>query len=117
MNILMLALAKFLPITVAFASEAAEVPFMNSVISWVAGVGGGIIAIFIIVSLVKDGIEFAKGQGSTSIWKILGKILFLFLILGLIFLTINYESIGKTAQGIGDKAINIVNNEATGIMP
>lgn len=91
--------------------------FMDSLLGWGAGIGGGIVAIFLIVSLVKDGIEFAKGQGSVSIWKILGKAIFLILIIGLIFLATNYKTLGNTAKSIGQDAINTVNNEVNVILP
>lgn len=102
--------AKILPFTLAFA--ATENGFMTNLVQWAAGIGGGIIAVFLIVSLVKDGIEFAKGQGSVSIFKIIGKALFLILIIGLIFLAVNYNSLGTTASDLGNDVINIVNNEA-----
>lgn len=119
MNLLMTLLIKYCPFLVAFANEAAagtgvqvQTPsFINNILGWVAGLGGGIIAIFIVVSLVKDGIEYSKGQGSTSIWKILGKVLFLLIILGLIFLATNYSSLGNTAKNIGNNGINVITNE------
>lgn len=112
-------LLKFLPFVMAFAKQATttQPSFMSKVISWVAGLGGGIVAIFLIVSLVKDGIEYAKGQGSVSIWKILGKALFLILIIGLIFLAVNYEDLGNKAKDIGNSAVNTVNNEINTILP
>lgn len=110
---------KFLPFVTAYAaSPAVTAPsFISGLIGWGAGLGGGIIALFLIVSLVKDGIEFAKGQGSVSIWKIIGKALFLILIIGLIFLATNYSSLGNTAKEIGNKAINTVNNEVNVVLP
>ncbi|MBQ8218185.1 MAG: hypothetical protein IJZ79_02675 [Bacilli bacterium] len=108
---------QYLPIIIATASSPTTSTFMDKVLGWAAGIGGAIIAIFLIVSLVKDGIEFAKGQGSVSIWKILGKAIFLILIIGLVFLATNYKTLGNTAKGIGDKAINTVNNEINVILP
>jgi len=112
---------QYLPFVIAFANNTAAQPatssFMDKLISWGAGVGGGIIALFLIVALVKDGIEFAKGQGSVSIWKILGKALFLILIIGLVFLAMSYKSLGNTAKSIGNDVINTVNNEVNTIIP
>lgn len=102
--------AKILPFTLAFA--ATDSSFMNNLVKWAAGIGGGVIALFLIVSLVKDGIEFAKGQGSVSIFKIIGKALFLILIIGLVFLSINYISLGTNASTLGNSVINKVNTEA-----
>ena len=106
--------AKILPFTMAFA--ATESTFMSNLVKWAAGIGGGIIALFLIVSLVKDGIEFAKGQGSVSIFKIIGKALFLILIIGLVFLAVNYKSLGSTAEKLGNNVIQKVNNEANVIL-
>lgn len=111
---LMAIFAKILPFTWAFA--ATESSFMTNLVKWAAGIGGGIIALFLIVSLVKDGIEFAKGQGSVSIFKIIGKALFLILIIGLVFLAVNYKNLGTTASNLGNGVINKVNNEANVIL-
>lgn len=111
---LMTIFAKILPFTLAFAATGSS--FMDTLIEWAAGIGGGIIALFLIVSLVKDGIEFAKGQGSVSIFKIIGKALFLILIIGLVFLAVNYIELGTTASNIGNGVIDIVETEANNIV-
>ena len=112
-------LMQFIPFIVANANAPAvkNSTFIDNLVGWGAGIGGGIIALFLVVSLVKDGIEFAKGQGSVSIWKILGKAVFLILIIGLIFLAVNYKSLGNTASSVGNKAINTVNNEVNTVLP
>lgn len=84
---------------------------INTVIGWVAGIGGGIVSIFLIISIVKDGLEYAKGNGSGSPLKIIGKVLFLLLMIGLIFLATNYKSIGDKAKGIGSTVVSKVNSE------
>lgn len=102
----------WMPFVMAFADPAvSNSAFMDKVIGWAAGFGGGIVAVFLIVSLAKNGIEFARGQGSVSIWKILGQALFLIIIVGLIFLAVNYKNLGNTASQIGNKAVNTVNTE------
>lgn len=112
-------LLKFLPFVMAYAANTTvtQPSFISKIIGWAAGLGGGIVAIFLIVSLVKDGIEFAKGQGSVSIWKILGKALFLILIIGLIFLAVNYQSLGNKASNIGNDAVNAIDTEMNTILP
>lgn len=111
-------LMQFMPFVVANAAPSiTESNFINNLIGWGAGIGGGIIALFLIVALVKDGIEFAKGQGSVSIWKILGKVVFLVLIIGLIFLAVNYKSLGDAASRVGNEALNIVNDEVNTFLP
>ena len=119
MNAIIMLLIKYCPFLVAFAEGATiQTPgFIDKVVGWSAGLGGGLVAVFLIVSLVKDGIQFAKGQGSVSIWAILGKALFLILIIGLIFLALNYSTLGNTAKNIGDKGINSVVNETNKILP
>ena len=107
--------AKFLPFINAFATEdagdAKTSTTLNSIISWVAGIGGGIVAIFLIISLVKDGVGMAKGSGDSSILKIISKALFLILIIGLIFVAVKYHTWGNTAKGIADSGLNKINNE------
>lgn len=88
---------------------------MNKVIGWVAGIGGGIVAIFLVISIVKDGLEYAKGNGSGSPLKIIGKVLFLLLMIGLIFLATNYASIGNKAKGIGNTVVNKVSSETDNV--
>ena len=119
MNFLISLALKFLPVVTAYADNATVTSpaVISKLIGWGAGLGGGVIAIFLIVSLVKDGIEFAKGQGSVSIWKIIGKALFLILIIGLIFLATNYSTLGNNAKNIGNKAINTINNEVNTVLP
>ena len=110
----------FLPFYAAYAGTAGaatESSFITTIVQWAAGIGGGIIALFIIVSLVKDGMEFAKGQGSVSIWKILGKVCFLILVIGLVFLSTGYMSLGNTAKSIGDKGLNTVQEEVNVLLP
>lgn len=101
-------IAKFLPIVNSYAASNGT---LSSIVKWVAGIGGGIVAIFLIVSLVKDGIGLAKGSGDSSILKIIAKALFLILIIGLIFLAQNYDSLGEKANGIAGKTINTVGDE------
>ena len=62
--------------------------FMSHTMSWMIGVSAGIIALFLIVSIVKDGMEYAKGYGD-GIFKILVKVIFMMIIIGLIFVANN----------------------------
>ena len=113
--------AKFLPFIYAFADKTASAAkdagaaesngTLNSIISWVAGIGGGIVAIFLIISLVKDGVGMAKGSGDSSILKIISKALFLILIIGLIFVAVKYHTWGEKAQSVASTGINKVDSE------
>lgn len=110
--------AKFLPFIYAFADgagtdagDAQTSTTLNSIISWVAGIGGGIVAIFLIISLVKDGVGMAKGSGDSSILKIISKALFLILIIGLIFVAVKYHTWGNTAKDIANSGLGKINSE------
>lgn len=108
-------ISQILPFTVASAAGTSS--FIDNLVSWGAGLAGGIIAIALMISLVKDAIDFAKGSGSGSFWKILGKAVFLVLMIGLVFLAVNYKSLGNTAMGVGNKAIDTINTEVNTILP
>lgn len=99
---------KYLPFCTAFAAGSST---MSKVVGWAAGIGGGVVALFLIISLAKDGIGLAKGSGDSSILKIIGKALFLILIIGLIYLAVNYDSLGNKAKNIADKGVNTVDTE------
>ena len=63
---------KYLPFCTAFAAGSTT---MGKIVGWAAGIGGGVVALFLIISLAKDGIGLAKGSGDSSILKIIGKAL------------------------------------------
>lgn len=107
MNFLSAFVLKYLPFCTAFAANGT----MTKIVKWAAGIGGGIVAIFLIISLAKDGIGLAKGSGDSSVLKIIGKALFLILIIGLIYLAMSYDSLGKKAKNIANKGVNTVNTE------
>lgn len=98
---------------VVLAEDKTKNTTMENIIGWVAGIGGGIIAIFLIISIVKDGLEYAKGNGSGSPLKIIGKVLFLLLMIGLIFVATQYHKWGKNAESIGSSLISTVSGEAS----
>ena len=112
MNFLSAFVLKYLPFCTAFAENTT----MSTIVTWAAGIGGGVVALFLIIALAKDGIGLAKGSGDSSILKIIGKALFLILIIGLIYLAVNYDSLGDKAQNIANKGVNIVNNEVNGAL-
>ena len=112
---LMSAVYKAMPVVLDIADNVTENSFMTRVVQWAAGIGGAIIAIFLIIAIVKDGLAYAKSGG--SILPIIGKVLFLILCIGLIFLAVNYASLGNTASDIAGKAVEQVNSEASNILP
>jgi hypothetical protein len=92
-----------------FTPVALESDFVKNIVSYAAMIGGAILAIFLIVGIVKDGIAYAKGGG--SIFPIIGKALFLILCIGLIFLALQYKNIGNKAATLAEKGINIIETE------
>lgn len=84
---------------------------MKTIVGWVGGIGGGIVAIFLIISLIKDGIALAKGGGDASPLKIAGKVIFLIVILGLIGLAINYSQLTGVGNSLANKGLKIANSE------
>lgn len=115
MNLLLSKIAMYLPIVVASADVKTST-FIDNLVGYGAGVAGGIVALFLIFSIAKDGFKFAKGEGSVSIWQILGKIIFLILLIGFIFLAVNYKTLGQKSQDVGNKAINTINTEVGNVL-
>jgi C4-dicarboxylate transporter len=112
MTAIMAKLLTFLPMVTAFAEGApATNGTMTTIIRWVGGIGCGIVALMLIISLIKDGIGIAKGSGDSSILKIAGKILFLIVIIGLIGIAMAYNDIAGIGANAGGKALNVVNTE------
>lgn len=108
MNLALSKLLTYLPMVTAFASSNGT---MDKVVKWAGSFGGGVVALFLIIGLVKDGIGYAKGSGDASVLKIVGKVLFLILIIGLIYLAVNYNSLGTKGKNVADKVINNANTE------
>lgn len=105
-----LSLLKLAPATITFAAGGAS-DIVNRVIQLVGGIGGAIVALFLIISLIKDGIGLAKGTGDSSVVKIVTKIIFLIIILGLIVLAMNYSSLTNMGQVIANKGLGVVDGE------
>lgn len=76
----------------------------------VGTVAGGIVAIILIISIVKDTLQYIKG-GGTGIGKIIGKAVFLLLMIGLIIFASTYGSVqelGGSLQQSGTGLLNTV---------
>ena len=111
---LMSAVYKAMPVALDIADNVTENSFMTGVVQWAAGIGGAIIAIFLIIAIAKDGIAYAKTGG--SVLPIIGKVLFLILCIGLIFLAVNYAPLGNKAAEIAGTGVDIVGSEAGNIL-
>lgn len=112
MGSLLPVMSRLLPFLFAFADgEVSTSSNMDNVIGWIAGIGGGIVGICLIISLIKDGLGYAKGQGDASVFKIIGKVIFLIVIIGLIYAAAHYDDLGKKGQTIANEGVKIANEE------
>lgn len=103
------------PVVTAFAADAnksSEGSFVGNVVKWVGGIGGGLVAIALIISLVKDAIDMSKGGGNASPVKIVGKALLLVLVLGLIGLATQYDNLTSKGKTVGNIIVNETENAA-----
>ncbi|MEE3344050.1 MAG: hypothetical protein VZS44_08170 [Bacilli bacterium] len=98
----------------SFAKESTQI---SGIVTWVGSIAAGLVAVFMMVSLVKDGISFATGKGQVSIVKIIGKALFMIIMIGLIFIVQGYNDDGGIIKGTGqtlaNKGINTINTAVT----
>ena len=81
----------------------------NRLLQTVATVGGALVGIALIISIVKDAMGYLKGSGSNSIGKIIGKVLLLIVMIGIITIagTRGFDNLGNQA---GKKASDVVSN-------
>jgi hypothetical protein len=86
---------------------------ISSIVSNVAAVASGIIALFLIIAIVKSVIEYSKGSGSGGVGKIIGQVVFLVICIGLVYLATKYNNLKNTGSKVGSKLVNVV-NEAVG---
>lgn len=69
----------------------------TSILSKVGVIGGALVGIALIFSIVKDAMGYIKGSGSNSIGKIIGKVLLLIVMIGIITVAANrgFDTLGK----------------------
>lgn len=79
---------------------------LSTIVTWV----GAIVAIIFVIFIVKDILEIIKGQG--SILKTVGKVVFVFIIIGIIFATKNYENFGNAFSTTAESAIDNIATES-----
>jgi len=97
------------PFVVSFAADH-ESSIIDGVVQYGGSVAAGIVAIFLMISIVKDAVGYAKGSGNSSVLKIVGKVIFMIIMLGLIYLAVSYKDLGKRGQDLSNKGFNIVND-------
>jgi len=83
---------------------------LSKIIGIGIGVAGGILALLLVISIVKDGIEFHKGNGNGSWVKIISKVLFFVVCIGLVIIAANWQALGNKAAGLGNNLLNAVEN-------
>ena len=89
---------------------------MSNLVKWAGTIAGGLIAVFLIYSIAKDAFGYIKGSGDASMFKIVTKVIFLMLCVGLIVVAQNYQSWMNQAAGIANSGINLINNAANEVL-
>ena len=86
----------------------------GTILSWVAGLGGALVATFLIISLIKDAFSFVKGSGQVSIVSLISKVLILILMIGLIAVAASggFNALG---QSLAQKGTDLIDTTATEI--
>lgn len=110
-------LTQLLPFVIANANGIKTSTSADNIVSYAAGIGAAVVAIALIFFIAKNAFQYIKGSGSVSAWKIFGVVIMLCFMIGLIFLAVNYKSIGNSASEIGNKALETINTEAGNILP
>lgn len=80
---------------------------LNVIITWAGGIAVAVLIIF----LVKDVLDLVKGNGGSSVGKIVIKALSVFLIIGFMFVAKNYMGLGQSASNIGQGIVDTVVDE------
>lgn len=89
---------------------------LEAIQRWPGKIGAavaGFIAVMLMFRLAKNAWEYIKGQGSSSIWKILMDVAIMALMIGFVYIAMNPEALGQTAQNVGQQAIDIASDTAT----
>ena len=86
----------------------------NKILGYIVGIGGALVAGFLIVSLVKDAFQYAKGNGSVSVAKIIGKVVFIGVMIAIIILVANWRNSSLVTLGntLANKGVGLVNEVA-----
>jgi len=86
----------------------------STLLETVGTVGGALVGIALIISIVKDAMGYIKGSGSNSIGKIIGKVLLLIVMIGIIAVAQSggFSGLGKNAA---NKAQQVTEDVVQGI--
>ena len=80
---------------------------LATIVTWVAA----IVIIVFLIFIIKDIYEIFKGQG--SILKCVGKVIFVFVMVGIIFACRKYNDYGESFSQTAEKAIDAIGNESS----
>ena len=86
----------------------------SNLLSTVGTIGGALVGIALIISIVKDAMGYLKGSGSNSIGKIIGKVLLLIVMIGIIGLAAN-SKFDKLGQNAAEK-VNELGNDTVEVI-
>lgn len=89
---------------------------MTGLVKWAGTIAGALIAVFLIYSIAKDAFGYIKGSGDASMFKIITKVIFLMLCVGLIVVAQNYQSWMDSAAALANHGINAIDNAANEIL-
>ena len=79
---------------------------LGVIITWVAA----IIIIVFVIFIIKDVVEIVKGQGSPL--RVIGKVIFVFVILAIVFMCRNYANIGTKLSDVTTSAVDSATDTA-----
>lgn len=88
---------------------------MSGLLQTVGTWGVSIVGILLIVSIIKDALEYAKGQGNGSIPKIITKVVILVFLIGVIIMTASNswnalgEALAGKANALGNNIVQNIN--------
>ena len=87
----------------------------NDLLGTVGTVGGALVGIALIISIVKDAMGYLKGSGSNSIGKIIGKVLLLIVMIGIIAIASSPNGFKGLGENAAKKATQVTNDVVDGI--
>ena len=87
----------------------------NKWLGTVGQVGGALVGIALIISIVKDAMGYLKGSGSNSIGKIIGKVLLLVVMIGIIAVASTPDGFAGLGKNAAEKAKNVTEQVVDGI--
>ena len=87
---------------------------LELLLSFVLKAAVAVVIILLVIFLIKDIYMYIKGEGNTSLFKILAKIGGVIVIIAALFMTSSFEEKGKSladpASNLIDKGIEEINN-------